>query len=647
MRARLRFNHTTGIPRHHIVIDTETVPVADPDWPALHVHRLRLGVARYFRFEDDKVMSPQELVFYDRNTILNWILDKTSPNSPVWLWAHNAAFDLTAIGFWMLFESGELSLKWSDPEGKISPVTGLPVKPREGLLVTEDPPTIIRAYTKSGATLWAIDSLNWCMASLRDLGDAVGVEKLDMPGEQAEDSDWLAYCRRDAEILERLVVSILRFVKVADLGNFRATAASQAYAFFRHRCMTCAIDVDDDLDVKAMERQCYYGGRREVYFQGCVVRSEAAGIEHLAGAPVGMPVIAKGPVYHLDLTGAYPSVMADNVFPVRKLGEEFDVDPEILLAKLKALGAAAHVRISCGNGSWPVRRGEKVISAMGDFDTYLCGPELIRAIRERAVSKVYHVRYYAVDKPFAKFVQEGWKLRQDFHDCGQFLFARIAKVLLNALHGKFAQRANRWEMVPGAMAPTAWGHYTTWDARSGQMRVFRSVGGNVQLRLDGGEREDSFPLIAAYATAYCRELMHRLRWVAGLREVLYEDADSMHVTQSGFNALRDAGWVDEGKLGKLHVVRKAERSIYYGPKDYVLDEYRVMAGVARRAVEDGRGMWHQTNFHRLDSLLASTPPEGPVCADVVKQTPRPVTAARVMADGWTEPLKLADYKGVK
>lgn len=640
MRRIMKHNDTTGTPSNHVVFDCETFPTSVPDNPNRHCHRLRLGVARAFRVERGKVCRRSELVFRTGEEARRFLLSRVSVRNPLWIWAHSAGFDLTAIGFWELFESGELRLNM--PAREVSTPGGgtKTVKERPGMFVSMDPPTIIRAYTPGGATVWAADTLNWFMEPLTALGDAVGLPKLAMPADAATDEEWLTYCRRDCEILERVVVDLLSFVRDYDCGNFRATAAGQSVSLFRHRCMTCDITIDDRVELKALEREAYYGGRREVYFRGFVASPGVAQVEQLAGVPAGVPTLLRGPVYQLDLTAAYPSVMAGNLYPVRYHKSRGEHSPGKLRDDMAAFGACAHVRLNCQMHSFPVRSNGRVIQAIGRFGTTLCGPELLRALESNNVEHVHSSQLYSLDRPFDEFVRAGWEMRQSFAAEGRKLYEKLAKHLMNSLHGKFGQRMHKWDLLPGLVAPMPWGSYTTYDCATKAIQIRRSIGGQVQQQNEQVEKADSSPVISAYATAYCRERMHRLRATAGRRNTLYEDADSLHVTQEGFANLDRAGECGAADLGRLRTVRVGASARYVGPKDYQIDDVVVMGGVSRKAVEDDAGRWHQTDFARLDAVLSGPPPAGPLCEDRTLERPVHPVSARITASGWTEPLEL-------
>lgn len=640
MKRYIRHNKRTGIPQHHVVFDCETVPVPDGANPKLAVHKLALGAASYFRFEGGQPTRPDRLDFVDRDSFWQWLLGKCHRRHPVWAWSHNAGFDLSALRLWQLLESGELYLSRPGLRKTLQKIEMLQHARPGGLCVTTDPPTVIGCYTPAGARIIFLDLINWLPLSLKEIGEELNCAKLDMPGELGSTEEWMRYCKRDVEILQRAVVSILHFVSSNDLGNLRITAASQSMALYRHRCMGRPITIDTDKDVKRLERQSYYGGRCEVYYAGSVLREGMGGLSCMVGVKAGQPWIERGPVYHLDLAGAYPAAMRDGIFPVRYLRSEVNPRPADVLAGMAAQCCVASVRINAGNEPWPLRRGKEVWWVIGRFDTVLCGPELERALKSGDVEHVYLAQWYVADRPFREFVDAVWGMRAEYKRRGDNLLSRLCKCIGNALHGKFAQRQSRWSLLPDVLGPKMWGGFVMVDKATGQLRRYRCIAGYVQVQEEDEEKDDNFPLIAAYATSYHRERMRELKLVAGYRNVLYEDADSLHVTQAGKDALCRADEIAEGRLGKLRIEAVADKAVYVGPKDYQLGNKVVCGGLTRKSVVDAHGLWHHTKFLGLGSILASYPPDGPVSIDEEMERPYHPIRGRVARDGWVYPLRV-------
>src|SRR5262249_49801539 len=145
--------------------------------------------------------------------------------------------------------------------------------------------------------------------------------------ETASDDDWLRRCESDVQITSALVEAILALVRENSLGNFRLTGPAQALAAWRHGRLDCEVTLSDDQERKVLERDCYFGGRNLVYFSGHVLPAGMAGLTALAGVKEGEHALYEAPVYRLDATAAYPSVMLDNLYPVKYVRREERITP--------------------------------------------------------------------------------------------------------------------------------------------------------------------------------------------------------------------------------------------------------------------------------------------------------------------------------
>lgn len=637
MRRFLKANHRTEVPRHHVAFDTETVPVPSGHGNGACTHKLMIGRAVYWEHRAGRVTRERWLTFTHERTFWDWVYSLAMPGRCLWVWAHNLAFDMSVVRIWQELECRTLLLSTAPECSQVGPGQKHGSGRWKGALCTEDPPTYIHAKTAQGASLKLCDSLNWIMAPLAELGKMLRLDKLDMPGEAASDADWLAYCARDVEILQRAVCKLLDTVREEDLGCLRYTAASQSMQLFRHLPGHEQVAIDDRPEIKALERQSYHGPRCEVYYSGACIAFDRCGLENFMGVKERMPCLTRGPVYRLDLNAAYPSVMRDNLFPVAYDRALYQPSPADLLGHMRASCACADVTLDTGCDCYPVRTEKRTLWALGKFRTQLCGPELLRALQSGAVKAVHTAQIYTAGRPFAAFVDKvlGWR---SWALCsGDKFGAKLAKVIANALHGKFAQRGHRWELLPGEKSIQPWGVGFHRDPETGAVVTRRYVGWNVQEERRGEESDDSFPLIAAYTTCYHREAMRAAVTVAGLRDVLYEDADSLHVTQAGFDMLQRRNLIHDSAPGKFKVTGVAQVAVYHGLRHYQMDGERTCAGLARKRHVDARGLWCQDKFLSLDAMLAHGMPAGPVSYEEHNPEPSASLPGRTNADGWVDP----------
>lgn len=638
MRHRSRKNHRTGIPTCHIALDTETRPLPSAFIPDSSVNLLRLGIAHYWRWVGGKASREETLEFTSSNVLWNWLFQKAQAKKSLWVWSHNLGFDLTALGVWNLLENGELSLgAGHNHKGAAGDPASKPGKWR-GMLVTGDPPTILSVKTRTGESIRFVDTLNWIPVALAEIGELIGVKKAPTPGEVASDEDWLSYCKLDVEILKRCVQEILKVVREDDLGNLRCTVAAQSYAAWRHISGDGAVVYDDEPARLALQRDAYHGARHACYYVGHVVTPGVAPMREMLGVPQRAPMVEHAPVYKLDAVGAYPSIMLGHDYPVEHVSSPMDISPRDLLARMEQWGAVASVVLLSGNEPYPVRRNGGVSWRTGRVKTTLCGPELKRALQLGRVEIVEACSFYLLGRPFDEFVEHLWPARQRYEVTNNRLAATLIKSMLNSLHGKFAQRAFRWHDEPLIASPVLWGNWFASNGEGTEPITYRSVGGATQRKGGTGEPTDSFPLIAAYCVSYHRERMREVKEIAGERAVFYECADGIHVSSEGFDKLVKANAINPDRMGAFRVEQVVSHAAYIGLRHYCLDNVWVRPGLARKAWQDTKGEWHQTDFDRLDSMLSGVPPDGPLTTEKLVTDPSGGVDGWINPQGWVVPF---------
>lgn len=634
----VRPNHGNQIPRLHIVVDTETTPESIPGHPGCCYHRLRLGSATAFRYDDYRPTRIRQLDFKDQNTFWNWTLGLWPGKRQVTVWCHNAGFDLSVLRLWDMMEHGEFSLRFQPTGTTTEHDQNGPSREFRGVFIDEDPPTIIVLRHQSGRVYRFLDTMNFIPVSLAKIGRLIGRPKLEMPGEIASDADWLAYCRRDVDLTAEAVWRLLALVDKHDLGNFRPTCAAQGWHWWRHGNLTEEVKLPEDEKCKALERLAYTGARRECYFSGAVIHPRAAGLESFYGFGRGARVLPAGPVYRLDMVCAYPYLMRGEAYPVEYLSGPRAYEPAKLLLAMEQFGAVADVSVNDGNHTWPMRKDGRTVWCLGRFRTQLCGPELQRALRWRVVTEVHGAQLYRLGRPFGQLMDKGLSLRKQLEEEGAGFEAQVVKMVLNSLHGRFAMRRPQWQTLSKETAPHPWGPFWRTNAKTGKKCLARSLAWLAQEARTDTEHPQSFPAIPAYVLAYFRERMRQARDCAGERAVLYEDADSIHVTEAGFRRLDSGGWIDGDKPGHFRVEQVALVAVYNGPRDYRLDDHVVCGGLSGKAEKDAHGEWHQTEFLSLSSIVSGAPPAGPLSFERTLAQPVHEIVGAVGVDGWVAPL---------
>jgi hypothetical protein len=303
---QLKANAETHVPNEFITFDTETKKQILPG--GSEKHTLKLGVARYYRLMENGSIIRDEIVFHKKEDFFDWIESKIRVKTKVYLFAHNTQFDSQIVDMFKVLPKRNWELK-----KEIIDTNLFIAKWQKG----KSAQRIGDKITKSNKrTLYVLDTFNYFKTSIKEMGKKLGVAKgIPMPdgttlsiGETQEEIEEFfetatleqltAYCKRDVEITELMLLEFFKFLKENDLGNFQPTIASQAFQAFRHRFMHHAIMIHCNPDAIKLERDSYRGGRNEAFFLGEIK-------EHITV---------------LDFNSLYPSVMIDNEYPTELVG---------------------------------------------------------------------------------------------------------------------------------------------------------------------------------------------------------------------------------------------------------------------------------------------------------------------------------------
>lgn len=628
MRPRKRYlqgNAGTEGPTSLLFVDTESKPPRLADGGTRKLLTLRLWVAAYVRREGETFRPP---VYYrGKGAKAYWALvDRLSDwRRPLWMFAHNLGHDLTQLRFWDELETWRFTA--GPVEREPDPDTGKPRRPWRGRLCLEGRPTFLVVRGRRG-TVKMIDTGNYWPSKLAEIGERFGVGKLAMPAWEAPDAEWDAYCTRDVDVCRVAVCELLRWWVKEDCGVFQLTAPALAMQNYKHTAKCRANDgadvnivLEDDSPARPLERASYMGGRIEPFFIGTHA----------------------GPIYYLDCNSLYPSVMADGLFPRRRVRQLRDATPRQLRGYLASYGAIADVRIHTGadGDTYPVKCDGTQTHATGTFWTTLAGPELVRALAAGHVERVGECHLYslaALFKGWADTWLERKALATAAGDDGQ---AEFCKLILNSLPGKFGQRGEWWVDAPERGRRRAWGRTWRLDEVRGKRIEWRYVGGHVQRKIPGQEPANAFPAISSYVTSYARERMRALFAILPDRSLLYTATDSIICTEPGFRALTKAGAVHPEKPGLMRLEGVYGETEICGPNWYRVDDYWTCSGMWGKAFTGPDGKPYCEVWDHLPTLLGSNP--GGVCGISIVPLKQltPTQKNAPAADGFRVPLRFS------
>lgn len=636
----LRHNHDSTVPQCVCVVHTVPIEIKASATSGRSYRQLAYGAATFFRWMDGKPQRWEDLYFNTPEQFWSWLVAKYTNGRSMWLFSHRLGEALTLLDFWTLLDTKfyQLEEKTNRTPAKTSTIPTKTPTP-DYLLCTRDPPTIVLARHERHF-LHALDVRNYFPETLEELGKLVELDRLPQPGRKAPEHHWEQYAMRDVEIVRRTLARLFAWWEKDRMGVFRYTAASLAFAHYRHRHLKEPILIDDCEPARVLSREALVGGECRVFYCGKVA-DEMTYAGKMSGKKKGVKLRLRcGPIYVLDVNSLYPAVMRLNLFP-RKLAAYKAVGSwEDIHAWSKTLCLAARVRLNTPEQAFPCMVDKERWWAVGDFWTSLAGPELLSAYNRGLVRQVGAIAAYLPGRLFTSFVDAIYPQKVAARKAGRLAEDRFMKMILNALPGKMGQRQGGWEWSDMPSPGPKWGTFCRAVDGTPDPKLYRLISGYVQQEQDQIDALDSLPVIEAYVNSYARLFMASIRADLPAGSIFYQDTDSLHLTQDGYDWMQWHDKIDDERLGYFHLERIAQYGEYRGPKDYSLDGENIIAGKKAQPLHEGARHFIQEEVESLDTILNSKP-AGVVQVDVVKKRfgrshPRGI----LWADGTVTPAKI-------
>jgi DNA polymerase type B, organellar and viral len=560
-----------GYPRLLCFVDTETT-----DTTITHKEKeatLQFGYAEfwgnwnlkgYTQSQGFHFLSNAE--FFDR--LCNW---HPYTKSCIWVVAHNMkGFDANVLDL----INNMRDRGWSNTH--------------EPMILGQNSPFLM-GFRKGQYSIKFIDSTNWFSAPLAQLGETLGIPKMDDPGRTAPWLSRLPYCINDVRILREAVFAWFEFCRRNDLGTFGISQASQALNAFRHKFMSHTIIVNHEDKVAGLERRSYCGGRTECH-------ERIGWLENM---------------FHLDINSMYPSVMFNELYPTRLVTQGEMTVETIRAAMDKGFGVIADCKIRTDEPNYPKKSTDRLEFPTGSFSTTLTTPELRLALERGHLVSVGRCQIYHMEPIFKEFIDYFYNLRLKYKADKNEVYQYICKIFMNSLYGKFGQQSPDWEEIDWDDLPFEARDY--WQNLNGNAALFevdkveyRRVAGQYQVRVSKHEADNASCAIAAHVTAYGRRLLLSGMETAGRGHYFYGDTDSLFVDAEGFRAISHL--VDPSKLGAWKLEESNIDMNIRGPKDYDVWKdgkllYQKIKGVRRNAVQLSENEFEQDQFITLAGSL--------------------------------------------
>lgn len=242
-------------------------------------------------------------------------------------------------------------------------------------------------------------------------------------------------------------------------------------------------------------------------------------------------------IYCVDLRSAYLLALISTPIPTTYRKCLYRPSVVELVGQIGEGTAHALVRIESTESAYPVRICGKVTAATGRYWTWICGAELVAALLADHVREIHTAYLWDAVQLHPEHVTQILALSVLLKAAKSPACAAAWRALYSALVGQFAGRRKQWVDVPPIDGFGRWAQWQKVDHDSGVLTDYRSIAGHAQKLAERADTSASVPLLFGVVTAHVRWMIAALAGIVGLPNVVCIHADSLWVTQPGWQSL--------------------------------------------------------------------------------------------------------------
>lgn len=585
-----------------IIFDTETHIVKPTD--KTYVFPFRLGIAIYLELDNEgKQIRRIVYKFSTKQEFFDILERHNRKKSKLYIIAHNIGFDLRVLDIFTHYNK-ENELAGNE-------------------LYTSQPPIInnrVFMWTVRSVkgTLCFIDTANYGVISVDQLGKTFGYKKLSVDFSNVTDDELFVYCQRDVEILEKFIISYVHFLAVNNLGELKLTLASQSLTSFRTSLMLDRPYVHNNDFILELERKGYHGGRVECFKIG-----------HFTNEIF----------YGLDVNSMYPSAMLSGFYAGRLLTGYRDTNIRRLKVNMQLFYCVAEVLLETNEPVYCYNKNNRLVFPVGRFRSVLHHDELSYALEHGHIIEVIYLAVYERIKPFDTYVKFFYDVKVKAELADNLAWRYIAKLFLNSLYGKFGEQKNNRVLFDEIDYKDIY-RIAGVNLDNGEHYSEICWYGKIYHENKHGETLLSIPAIAGGVTAKARMILYNYIKIAGIENVYYVDTDSLIVNQSGLENLQL--YIDSTKLGMLKLEKQSSDITINNAKDYTFGDIVHIKGIPAKAEKLDHDSWLCMQFEGFLSWLNSGGKEPPKAKDIVKRRISSYMKGIVKANGDVKPFEITE-----
>ena len=437
------------------------------------------------------------------------------------------------------------------------------------------------SWARGTSTVTACDLTTILPISLEKVGELVGLSKPPLPNQHATTAQWLQRCRADVEILAAAWRSLADWLQGDDLGPFAPTGAGLAWNVWRRRHLNGPVLGHPPEEHAEVARRAAWTGRAEAWRHGQF--------------PPGRWV-------EWDYTSAYAQVGLRDTVPIGQVDQlnTISLRTAAKIAERKKLLVEVDV-----NALVPVLPAEldgQIVWPVGRFRTVVWWGEVADALAQGAevtIRRAWAWKHAPALRSFMAWAMEHIEGRAEGVTP---LRAAVVKHWARTLVGRMGLRYTEWE----DLADCPWGPgYRSETIRDPDGRLRRALLLGSVLKVEAGriDGKDSAPQIMSYVMSQTRRMLWRAMLAAGAEHLIHVDTDGLLVDAEGDAALAAAALPG---LRRKRLYRDLE---VIGTRALVLDGKPRAAGMQKRAVQAGPGVFEVEEWERAGRSLASGRPD--------------------------------------
>jgi uncharacterized protein YprB with RNaseH-like and TPR domain len=476
-----------------------------------------------------------------------------------------------------------------------------------------------------------LDSLNFLKTSLKELGKMFGLPKGKIDFKKCSIKELEIYCKRDVEILEKVVEWIIEFHRIYNVP-MSLTFPMFTYRLYRKKYLPVILKQTTNEIIMELERASYHGGRVEVFDFNKWFHA-----------------------FVYDFNSLYPAVMSNNFYPISLLkyysipvSNTFSFDEKldlIIEAHKNKFGVIAEVSLEIPKSKFgivPFRFQNKLCFPNGEFTTTLCTPELETVIEN--ITSINQFSIYNMEDIFSEYIYYCYEERKKAIKANDDIMNWFWKLLMNSLYGKFAQR--KFSDIRRKEFDNHFEFATSGFHENGKLKNLSWLGGLAIEKKIENLNPNSFVAIASFVTSYARAKLYR--YLVNYPDVLYCDTDSLFLPNQEIESSKILGGL---KLEKIYDGFQAYgNKWYYWQKEKRFDGKepskirRKIKGVPTKAILKSENktemvyeMEHITKFKESIKRFGSPIPLNTI---MIKHLSKEYTKRIKLSNGTTKCLQL-------